>query len=89
MVQAMSKTLVKKNEPKGTVGHKKTVGYVVHKPKGGPWVLKEGSAVTGRCVKVVRGPSTARRKTSAYTPEEADWLNSLVHSAAKDTINKG
>ena len=88
MLKAMNKSVAVKDESKGTV-HKHTGEFVIHKVKAGQGAVRERSAVSGRSLQVVRRPAPIRRKVSAYTREEADWLNALVHSAANGAINKG
>jgi hypothetical protein len=85
MVSSMSET--QKTESKGSVARKKVVEYAVHKAKAGPWEFREQPAGSEQFGVVVRQLPAKRRKLSKYTREEADWLNSLVHSATKG-VNK-
>ena len=85
----MGKTALKQSESKGSLIHKKMSEYAAHKGKAGHWVVRERSAISGRYVETIHQTVPSQRKVSAYTREEADGLNSLVDSAAKDAIDKG
>ena len=85
----MGKTVLKQSESKGNLLHKKMGAHAVDKERAGNGIAKERAAVSGRFVEAVRRPSPMRSKVSEYTREEANWLNSLVDSAAKDAIDKG
>ena len=82
---AMSKNAVKKSKSKGSFVHKKTSEYVA-KGQGAQCVIRERSAGSGRFVEESHRPAV-RGKVSEYTIEEAEWLNSLVHSAAKGALS--
>ncbi len=79
----MSKRVTTKGPTKGSGTYKKTAKYVIHKGQSDPWAVKE------QFVEAIHRAAAKRRKISAFTRDEADWLNSLVRSAAEDLINKG
>ena len=75
----MSKTVAKKPGITGS-GSRKTAGkFAAHKEKSQHGVIREHSLSSGF--------APTRRKRSVYTLDEADWLNALVHSAAKGAAN--
>jgi len=89
MVTRMSKGVIMKRGSKGNIVHKDTGKIVTHKAKAGLGVARERSATSGRFVEAVHKPASMRSKMSEYTRAEADWLNTLVHSAAKVAVTKG
>jgi hypothetical protein len=79
----MSKNVVDKGHSKGSGDRRKSVEYVIPKAQSDQWAIREQSAGSTQVAEPARRPTPKRKKVSEYTREEAEWLNSLVHSAAK------
>ena len=75
----MSKTFEKNPGIKGGGNRKTTRKLAAHKEKAPHGVIRKRSLSSG--------VAPTRRKLSVYTPDEADWLNALAHSAAKGAAN--
>ncbi|MCI0535501.1 MAG: hypothetical protein L0Z50_09745 [Verrucomicrobiales bacterium] len=81
----MGKIVAKGNDGKKSAYKHGPSGYVsIKNVKGVKFTVREKSSVAGRFISHSAYSSVkVRKKVSAYTADEAQWLNSFARSAAK------